>query len=112
MSEPIRVGRPADAHMPLTRGSQSVPVAACDGRLREREGGAADAASDFADLLGVGVQERDAARIIMAAQLRLRLLRQSQPPRCVRNRARQIMQARDVLLRSAVQACGFSTCPK
>lgn len=59
---------------------------------------------DFAALLGIGVQECDAARIIMAARVRLRLLRQSEPPMQVRSRVKQIMRARDVLLLSAVQA--------
>lgn len=69
--------------------------------------------SEFADLLGIGRQECDAARIIMAARVRLRLLRQSQPPRYVRDRAQQIMQARDVLLRSAVEATHVPVaCPR
>lgn len=69
--------------------------------------------AEFAALLGIGGQERDAARIIMAAQLRLRLLRQSHPPRYVRDRAKQIMQARDVLLRSAVEATRLTVaCPR
>lgn len=56
-----------------------------------------------ATVLGVPQIERDASRIIMAAQLRLRLLRQSPQTRHVRFRVAEVTHARDVLLRRAVE---------
>lgn len=95
----------------VQRRTSTMPVSRTPFFRGEADGG--DLPADFAALLGIGGQERDAARIIMAAQLRLRLLRQSQPPRYVRDRAKQIKQARDVLLRSAVEATRVTAaCPR
>jgi hypothetical protein len=65
-------------------------------------------AGQSATVLGVPQVERDASRIIMAAQLRLRLLRQSPQTRHVRFRVAAVTHARDVLLRRAVE---FSQTP-
>jgi len=65
-------------------------------------------AGQSATVLGVPQVERDASRIIMAAQLRLRLLRQSPQTRHVRFRVAEVTHARDVLLRRAVE---FSQTP-
>lgn len=59
--------------------------------------------NDDAALLGLAGYDHDAVRIIMAAQLRLRLLRMRRQTPDVRDRARRIARARDVLLRTAVQ---------
>lgn len=75
-----------------------------------------DSGGTCATLLGISEQERDAIRIIMAAQVRLRLLRLQltgclDPDtshvgrmRRIRQRARLIARARDTLLRSAIHA--------
>ena len=65
-----------------------------------RQGGDFD---DDASVLGLAGYDHDAVRIIMAAQLRLRLLRMRRQTPDVRDRARRIARARDVLLRTAVQ---------
>lgn len=97
-----------------THGREHVPTDFVSYKSLLRGGATSDGShAEFADLLGIGGQECDAARIIMAAQVRLRLLRQSQPPRHARDRAQQIMQARDVLLRSAVEATHVPVaCPR
>jgi hypothetical protein len=68
-----------------------------------------------ATLLGISEHERDAIRIILAAQVRLRLLRMQltgclapdrehlQRLRTIRQRARLITEARDTLLHSAIE---------
>ncbi len=58
---------------------------------------------DDASLLGLAGYDHDAVRIIMAAQLRLGLLRMRRQTAEVRDRARRIARARDMLLRTAVQ---------
>lgn len=58
---------------------------------------------DDASVLGLAGCHHDAARIIMAAQFRLRLLRMERQTPDIRNRVRRIARARDVLLRTAVQ---------
>ena len=65
-----------------------------------RQGGDFD---DNASVLGLAGYDHNAVRIIMAAQLRLRLLRMRRQTPDVRDRARRIARARDVLLRTAVQ---------
>jgi len=65
-----------------------------------RQGGDFD---DNASVLGLAGFDQDAVRIIMAAQLRLRLLRMRRQTPDVRDRARRIARARDVLLRTTVQ---------
>lgn len=62
----------------------------------------ADARDASAGLLGLRSDEREASRIIMAARLRLRLIRQQSDPATRFQRARQIEQARDSLLMTAV----------
>jgi hypothetical protein len=56
---------------------------------------------DDASLLGLSGYDHDAVRIIMAAQLRLRVLRMKRQTPEVRDRVRRIARARDVLLRTA-----------
>lgn len=75
-----------------------------------------DSGRTCAMLLGISEQERDAIRIIMAAQVRLRLLRLQltgcldpdaghvRRIRSIRQRARLIARARDTLLQSAIHA--------
>ena len=78
---------------------------------------APDAEWTYASLLGIPASERDASRIIMAAQLRLRLLRQRsfrsvhaaddnvtnhRSSAWLQARVRQVSQARDELLKRAV----------
>lgn len=100
-----------DVGTDVQRRPSTMPMSRTSFFRGDADGGGSPA--EFANLLGIGGQECDAARIIMAAQVRLRLLRQSQPPRHVRDRAQQIMQARDVLLRSAVEATHVPVaCPR
>jgi len=58
--------------------------------------------SDDASLLGLSGYDHDAVRIIMAAQIRLRMLRLRRQTPEIRDRARRISRARDMLLRTAV----------
>lgn len=63
-----------------------------------------ESATAFAALLGLSGQEHDASRIIMAARVRLQLIRRAYGLRESRRRAQQIKQARDALLITAVAA--------
>ena len=82
---------------------------------------APDSEWTYASLLGIPASEQDASRIIMAAQLRLRLLRQRsfgsvhaaddnvtnrRSSAWVQARVRQVSQARDELLKRAVR-CSY-----
>lgn len=58
----------------------------------------------FAAFLGISGWEDDASRIIMAARVRLQLIRRAYGLRNGRERAEQIKHARDTLLKTAVAA--------
>lgn len=57
---------------------------------------------DSASLLGLSGYDHDAVRIIMAAQVRLRVLRMTRQTSETRERVRRIARARDTLLQTAV----------
>lgn len=66
---------------------------------------------DSASLLGLSGYNHDAVRIIMAAQVRLRVLRMTRQTVEIRERVRRIAHARDALLQTAVHLrhpCGSS----
>lgn len=73
------------------------------GRVEGKKTSTADhRISDDASLLGLSGYDHDAVRIIMAAQIRLRILRLRRQTPEIRDRARRISRARDMLLRTAV----------
>jgi hypothetical protein len=59
--------------------------------------------SNAAELLGLANCDHDAVRIIMAARVRLRLLRMLRQTPEVRDNVRRIARARDVLLKTVVE---------